>query len=230
MTRASLLRISLVWGYLLAGCAPVQAIPLPNLPPPRVGVTHAAPTLTTPRVPAEPAPLFPTGTPASPLQTLAEQAYGSRLVQQIDIPEINVSSQVVAVGWQVARQAGLQAGGAEWDSPGSSVGWLVSSALPDQAGNVILYGHNNMNGSVFKYLGKLTSGDEISLLTGGGLWKYRVDQVLILPVLNVDAETRRAYQEYLQPTPVPRLTIISCWPPVSNTDRVIVLAYPLQIP
>ena len=110
------------------------------------------------------------------------------------------------------------------------VEWVETSALPDQAGNVILYGHNNMYTAIFKDLGKLRIGDDISLKTGQRSWEYQVDQLLILPVLGAGAQERAAYQVYLQPTIAPRLTLISCWPPVSNTHRVVVIAYPVQVP
>jgi len=169
----------------------------------------------------------PAPTLASSLQEIAFQTYGDRLIQQIDIPAIGVKSNVLTVGWRVDLGANTSGGAsAEWDSPGAAVGWVLTGALPDQAGNVILYGHNNVYGSIFKNLGELKTGDEITLTTGLRAWQYHVDQALLLPILGADEEARRAYLTYLAPTDKARLTLISCWPPESNTHRVVVIAFP----
>jgi len=137
---------------------------------------------------------------------------------------------VVTVGWHPAEASDPQAGFAEWDSPGAAVGWVVTSALPDTAGNVILYGHNNMYGSVFRDLWKLKPGDAATLQTGQGTRQYLVDRVLLLPMLNANSAQRQAYLAYLEQTDEPRLTLISCWPPESNTHRVVAIAYPASMP
>jgi LPXTG-site transpeptidase (sortase) family protein len=164
------------------------------------------------------------------LQELAVQTYGGRLIQRIAIPAITVDSPVVTVGWLVDRTNSSLAAAAEWDSPGPAVGWVLTSALPDRPGNIILYGHNNMYGSVFKNLGKLAAGDALILQTGQASWHYQVDRVVLLPFLLATAGQRQAYQAYLADTALPRLTVISCWPPESNTYRLIVIAYPVLNP
>jgi LPXTG-site transpeptidase (sortase) family protein len=215
---------------LLAGCQTAVSKPLPAglLPTPIVQVTHqVSPTST---VTASPEPsATPTARPVS-LQELAAQTYGERLIRQMVIPAIRVDSPVVTVGWLVDRTADLPTAAAEWDSPGPAVGWVLTSALPDQPGNVILYGHNNMYGSVFRNLGKLNPGDALTLQTDQRTWQYRVDRVVLLPFLNASDVERRTYLAYLEPTGAPRLTVISCWPPESNTHRIVVVAYPAQLP
>jgi LPXTG-site transpeptidase (sortase) family protein len=181
----------------------------------------------TPSASAEPSSI-PTVIPLS-LQEMAWQTYGKRLITQIRIPAIAVDAPMVAVGWRVDRSSN-PAGLAEWDSPGPAVGWVVSSALPGQNGNIILYGHNNMYGSVFRNLWKLGPGEAIVLQTGEHAWQYQVDRVVLLPFLQADEGQRLAYQAYLTDSALPRLTIISCWPPESNTHRVVVIAYPVIVP
>ena len=113
----------------------------------------------------------------------------------------------------------------EWDNPEAEVGWVVSSALPGDAGNIILYGHNNIHSSVFLRLSEMQPGDEIALTTGEGEWRYRVKEVRILEIGGEEAD-QRAYQQYLQPGEEALLTLLSCWPPDNNTHRVIVKALP----
>ena len=207
---------------------PDTSSPLAN-PAPSTSLGYA-PVLQNP--PLTPEPTL-TETPAPPAVSpadFASQVYGDRLIQQIVIPVIGVDSPVVPVGWRLYSASDPATVAAEWDSPGAAVGWVETSALPDQSGNVILYGHNNMYTAVFEELGKLKARDGISMQTGERTWEYQVAQVLILPMLGASAEQQAAYQVYLLPTTTPRLTLISCWPPVSNTHRVVVIAYPAQNP
>lgn len=214
-------------GLLLAGCQPSQTLPA-ELPTALVQITHQVLLASTETASPEPS-VTPTPRPLS-LQELAKQTYGGRLIERIEIPAIAVNSPVVTVGWQVDRTNGSPSASAEWDLPGPAVGWILTSALPDRPGNIILYGHNNMYGSVFRNLGKLTAGDALSLQTAQASWHYQVDRVVFLPVLLATAGQRQAYQAYLADTTLPRLTVISCWPPESNTYRLIVIAYPVLNP
>ena len=211
---------------LLAGCQAAGLTPVPTRPLPTPIVQIARQDSPTPEFTASPLPsATPTARPVT-LQEIAAQAYGERLIQQVTIPALGVDSPVVPVGWRVDPTSGS----AEWDSPGPAVGWVLTSALPDQPGNVILYGHNNMYGSVFKNLAKLNPGDALTLQTGQRTWSYQVDQVLLLPFATASQAQRSSYQAYLAETTTPRLTVISCWPPESNTHRVVVVAYPREMP
>lgn len=216
---------------LLAGCASNPAAN-PPLPTAQVRIVHPI-SPTPPPSTASPATSSPTSlaTPSvAPVQALALRTYGDKLIRHISLPSIGVESAVVAVGWTVTGTADPQADTAEWDSPGPDVGWVVTSGLPGTGGNVILYGHNNMYGSVFKNLWKMQPDDKISLQTGLEAQQYVVDRVLLLPVLNSNPTQKQAYLAYLAQTEQPRLTLISCWPPESNTHRVVVIAYPAMMP
>ena len=210
--RAALL-VSLMG--LLAGCRPAQPPlpPTPSLPPPRLEHSTLEPIPTLPPTPS-PSPL-PTD-----LAGLAQAAFGPRLITQIHIPALNLLAPVTPVGWEPTAEA------AEWDSPDAQVGWAISSALPgDAQGDIILYGHNNIHSSVFRNLADLQSGDTVTLETGEGSTTYQISEVVILPILGEGADTD-AYAALLQPGLAPRLLLISCWPPTSNTHRVLVIAYP----
>jgi len=157
------------------------------------------------------------------LAELARQTYGDRLPETITIPALNILSRIrrwVADGPVMTRRRwfGIR--------PRAEVGWSVTSALPDVAGNIILYGHNNINSSIFKYLYNLKEGDEIHLTTGQADFPYVVSRVEILEVSNDDAN-QDAYLQYFKATRAPRLTLLSCYPPDNNTHRVIVIAYPV---
>jgi LPXTG-site transpeptidase (sortase) family protein len=217
-----------LWGscllaIFLASCASPAANRTP-LPPPAVSVTRSVDPITNPPITDS---FFPPTAPAPVpnLIELAARAYGTRLILGVEIPAIDINSPVVAVGW-ISKETAEGRPVIEWDSPESLAGWVVTSALPGDGSNIILYGHNNLHASIFRDLGKLRAGDEISLKTGEGKLVYRVSEVLFLQTTFADPETLKSYEQYLQPTKEEQLTIISCWPPASNTHRVVVVAEP----
>lgn len=208
---------------LCAGCATETPTPRPasataELPTPQVR-QPSLPERTS--LPPEP-PNTPTATPIpASLEEMARDVYGQRLIEWLDLPAIGVRAPVRAVGWSVASADGLP----EWDNPEAEVGWVVSSALPGDAGNIILYGHNNIHSSIFKRLSEMQPGDEVTIETGIEQHVYRVSEVVIIPVSGADANLT-AYQQYLGAAEDETLMLLSCWPPDNNTHRVIVLAVP----
>jgi LPXTG-site transpeptidase (sortase) family protein len=217
---------------LLAGCsaAPTGLIPRATLPEPQVvsaTLTLAPTQVLSPTHTLQPQILL-TATPfPEDAQGLALAAYGERMLTWLRIPAIDVLAPVVAVGWAPEKEDPATL---TWDSPEASVGWAMSSALPDEdGGNVIVYGHNNIHSSVFRNLWKLQAGDVVSLGSGRGEDAYVVGRGEGLPGLEAEGGMA-GHCEYLKPSRAPRLTLISCWPPTGNTHRVIVVAYPQIIP
>jgi LPXTG-site transpeptidase (sortase) family protein len=201
-------------------CSPVQARAQPMLlPTPQIHIT-LPPTAVLSPTPVSIGKVVKKSVPGS-LGALARQAYGDRLIEWIRIPGLSIVAPVMPVGWKPSGET------VEWDSPEAEVGWAVSSALPGGMGNVILYGHNNIDSSVFMRLGELKSGDRIVVRTGQKDWEYIVDQVTIIPVMS-EQENKLAYDAVFQETDTAQLTLLSCWPPVSNTHRVIVRAVPAK--
>ena len=199
-------------------------MPTAVLPPPQVHISQAAaPILTSTTTTEQAATLTvpsPTGLPQTPAE-LARAIFGERLIVQVTIPVLDLVAPVVPVGWspQGNDPANLEV---TWDSPEAQVGWVLTSALPgDDGGVTILYGHNNMQSSVFKRLYELRPGNEIKLVTGQRTWLYRVSETHLLPVKDSDPTD---YAGFLRAGRVPHLVLISCWPPEGNSHRVIVVA------
>ncbi len=201
-----------------------------TLPAPLIQVTHIAPTVTAaPTLTHTPPAQIPI--PKSDTEQLAAQLFGARVISQISIPALNIESEVIPVGWRVHYEDAFQSDAFEWDSPGAKVGWVITSALPDDsAGNVVLYGHNNTYQKVFLNLFELSEGKKIYLQTGERRWEYKVRYNLLLPILGASAEQIQSYQQYLEPKTDARVTLISCWPPFSNTHRVVVIAMRVTVP
>lgn len=211
----------------LLGCEPAPQPPVAALQPPQVLTSVGPPGLASA---TDSAGESPAGAPLldSP-SALAEYLYGARQITEVIIPAIQVGADVQPVGWRsdLTPQAD---GEVEWDSPEAAVGWVVSSALPDMAGHTILYGHNNLYTQVFRDLADLAAGDFIYLRAADGLWQYEVEAVNTLLVLGAGAANARAYEEYLQVAEAGRLTLVSCWPAISNTHRVVVVAHLVNTP
>jgi LPXTG-site transpeptidase (sortase) family protein len=208
---------ALLFFFFSAGCS--QTEPKQFIPNPAIRIETQTPAF---QNVGENSPTdLPMSTVTPITETLAqlmETQYGKRLIDYIEIPALGLRAPVKAMGWDEI----------DWDSPDAAVGWASNSTLPDQPnGNIILYGHNNINSSVFRNLADLKPGDLISVQTGDQTWKYQVDSLEILPVQN-DQEESEAYAAYFKQTYAPRLTLISCWPPTNNTHRVIVVSYPVM--
>jgi LPXTG-site transpeptidase (sortase) family protein len=210
---------------ILAACAPIGTNIPATLPPPIVQITRAPDISPTALLPAPPTPTpAQIPLPKSDIQQLADELFGARQIQSISIPALDITGDVTPVGWRVNFHDDLQDGAFEWDNPNENVGWVITSVLPDEVGNVILYGHNNIYGKIFQNLYQIKEGEKIYLQAQNKKWEYKVHYVLLLPILGADEEQVKDYQRYLQPTQDSRVTIISCYPPQSNTHRVVVIA------
>lgn len=180
---------------------PVRAAvtPAARLEPVRLAVLDEAPA-------PEPAPL-----PAPP----------ERLV----IADIGLDTVVVPLGWTVVGTDGAQE--SRWeDLPVGAAGWHRHSGRPGMGTNIVISGHHNIAGEVFRDLVLVEPGQRVSVWAEGREHRYVVAEKLILPERGVPEEQRRQNASWMQPTPTERLTLITCWPQSSNTHRLIVWARP----
>ncbi len=106
----------------------------------------------------------------------AKRVLPSRLV----IPAIKVDTPVVELGWKTSKTASGSIF-SEWDVAEYAAGWHKNSSVPGETGNVVMSGHNNILGSVFRELDQLKRGDTLEVFAGGTEYAYAVDEVLILP-------------------------------------------------
>jgi sortase A len=95
------------------------------------------------------------------------------------------------------------------------VGHTPWSANPGEAGNCILSAHNDIFGQIFRYLSKMELGDEIFVHTSTQVYRYVVKATRIVAPTQV---------EVMNPTNHPVLTLISCYPYMVDTKRVVVIA------
>jgi sortase A len=152
----------------------------------------------------------------------AKRVLPSRLV----IPNIKVDTPVVELGWKTGKTASGSIF-SEWDVAEYAAGWHKNSSVPGEQGNIVMSGHNNILGSVFRELDQLKRGDTLEVFAGGTEYTYAVDEVLILPEKHASDAQRKANVKYIQETPDDRLTLVSCWPRDDNTHRIVVIAKPV---
>lgn len=147
------------------------------------------------------------------------------LPDRLEIPAIELDIPVVKLGWHAATSS-EDAIFSEWDVAEYAAGWHKNSSLPGETGNVVMSGHNNILGSVFRELDRLRAGDETVVWYGGQRYVYTVDQVLIVPEKNASPEQRADNVKWIGEFDDERLTLVSCWPRNNNTHRIIVVARP----
>jgi len=225
---------------------PTTSAPPASAPTP----TNPRPTVPSPSSPADtpvPSPV-PTATPeplpspadipvpgrvdkAGPiaLPTIAPLPVGEgRPPVRLRIPALGLDTPVMPMGWHVVADAeGVRS---EWDMVDDAAGHHLDSVYPGEAGNVVLSGHNNIGGAVFRDVCLIGEpgvtfglGDAMILVDEAGrTFTYRVNGWHRFPEANVSLRQRRENARYMAPTEHAQLTLITCWPLASNTHRVVV--------
>jgi sortase A len=143
---------------------------------------------------------------------------------RIVIPAIDLDAPVVPIGWHVEEQGSRKV--SVWDVPDSAAGWHRTSAYPGHSGNVVLNGHHNIRGEVFRYLIDLEPQASILLYVGDKIFYYRVTEKQIFKERGEPPEVRYQNAQWIAPTSHEQLTLVTCWPYTSNTHRLIVVARP----
>ncbi len=102
-----------------------------------------------------------------------------------------------------------------WEELKRGVGHHVGSADPGERGNMILSGHNDVFGEVFKDLEALRNGDRVQVYAGGRLFTYevRAKRIVLPNELSV-----------LQSSREPIVTLITCHPYRVDSHRLVVIA------
>jgi sortase A len=168
----------------------------------------------TPEVPAGPTPT-PSPTPIPPAVDPP-----TRIVA----PAIKLDAKVVPVGWKTVVQDGKAV--SVWEVAEYAAGWHKNSSLPGGGENIVISGHHNIKGEVFRYLVDLNPGDTITLYADNRPYTYTVEARFVVLDKGVSEEKRLENARWIGPFPDERLTLVTCWPYTNNTHRVIVVAKP----
>jgi sortase A len=120
---------------------------------------------------------------------------------RIQIPAIGVDAPVVQ--------------GDGWEQLKKGVAQHIGTPNPGQSGNIVLSGHNDIYGEVFRYLDRLNPGDTVILFTSQRQYTYVITGTQMVEPTTV---------EVMAPTPDARVTLISCHPYLVDIHRIVVSA------
>ena len=201
------MRRNLIAGLLIAGGLALMATSLPALGLVHLGRTEVAtqpvPALGDPLSPPHQHPKFLPGTGST-------GAGPSQIVAYLSIPRLGIKNAPIF-------DRGVDSGGNMLIAKGYSVTHYANSS-PIGSGNAVLYGHDDIEGSVFGRLKDLNAGDEVDVaLAASPAVVYHVTNRTIVAPTAV---------QILQPTNDVRLTLFTCWPNWVDTQRVVVTAVP----
>jgi sortase A len=120
---------------------------------------------------------------------------------RIQIPAINVDAPVVQ--------------GDGWEQLKKGVAQHLGTGNPGEDGNLVLSGHNDIYGEVFRDLDRLEPGDTVILFTNQRQYTYVITGTQMVEPTAV---------EVMAPTPDATLTLISCHPYLVDIHRIVVSA------
>jgi sortase A len=118
---------------------------------------------------------------------------------RIQIPALNVDAPIVQ--------------GDGWEQLKKGVGQHLGSPNPGSVGNLVLSAHNDVYGEIFRHLDQLKPGDEILVFTQQRQYTYIVSGTQIVEPTQV---------EVMAATSDPTATLISCYPYLKDTQRIVV--------
>jgi LPXTG-site transpeptidase (sortase) family protein len=171
-------------------------------------------------------PLLPSDRSPStpmPIGTLTPDQITASIPTRIVITSINLDAPIAPVGLHQVD------GNLTWDVPNYfAAGWLNKSAMLGQAGNTVFDGHHNILGKVFANLKDLKQGDQIQVYAGDKAFYYVVTGLHNLLERDQPIEVRIENAKWMQATTDERITLITCWPPSTNTNRLIIVAEPVK--
>ncbi len=202
------MRRNLIAGLLIAIGVILMATALPGL-----GLFRAdSAALPITAIPAIGDPLSPPHQHPKVLPGLHSGGAGpSQPIAYISIPRIQIKNAPIF-------DRGLDSGGNMLIAKGYSVTHFDSSS-PIGSGNAVLYGHDDIEGSVFGRLKDLASGDEIDITPAGA-------SLVVYHVTGPHKFVQPNAVQILNPTNDVRLTLFTCWPNWVDTQRVVVTAAP----
>jgi sortase A len=126
---------------------------------------------------------------------------GSQQAIRIQIPAISVDAPVVQ--------------GDGWEQLKKGVAQHIGTPNPGDNGNLVLSGHNDVYGEVFRDLDRLNPGDTIVLFTNRRQYTYVITGTQMVAPTAV---------EVMAPTSDTRVTLISCHPYLVDIHRIVVTA------
>jgi LPXTG-site transpeptidase (sortase) family protein len=169
----------------------------------------------------------PAITPTAPAaERMAVAEVASSPPERICSAAIDLDIEIVPVGWKQVERDGKTV--SMWEVGSFVASWHKTSAMPGQVGNMVITGHNNIEGSVFRRLPDLREGDEIAVEAGGRPYTYTVETKFVVQEKDATPEQKRWNGQWIGHFADERLTLVTCYPPDGNSHRLIVIAKPAR--
>lgn len=143
----------------------------------------------------------------------------------ISIPSIGIDTKIEEVGYDIVTVDGQRV--IQWRVADYAASHDEGSANPGDGGNIVITGHDDWRGEVFKNLEHVKVGDQVVLTTADGQHRYAVSQILYRLEVGAPLSERLATGRYLGLIPDERVTLVTCWPYGIDDHRLIVIATPL---
>lgn len=175
----------------------------------------------TPMFELPPATPLPTPTPSPTPTALPPPLPAIRL--SIPAIDLNISIEEIFPTEKISSSGGR---GIIWQPLASVVAHYSTSGYPGEGRNIVLTGHNNTEGEVFRHLEQLSLGDQVILFTEEKAFYYQIEKKLFIPYLGVEAAGDAMLQSYAAPQSTEMVTMISCWPYATNIHRIVIIAVP----
>lgn len=214
----------------------VAAMPVPTYPPSELAGLYTTPTPEEdPQPQATPSEKeeeeqIASGVPQSmqppPDSGTITETTAYEMPTRIVIPSLKIDAPVERATFEAPQ--GKKTGA--WQLPMKAAGWLDNTALLGEPGNLVMSGHNNIGSKVFADLRLLQPNDVIIVKGKTQQMRYTVVERKLLLEKNQPLAVQVQNAAYILPDlGDTRLTLVTCWPPTSNTHRLIIIAQPQAI-
>jgi len=175
-------------------------------------------------IPATSTAITPPSTPSA--AAASSSARVSTIPVALSIPDIDLTTTVVEMGWIVTEVGGKRT--TRWAVPYSEAGWHVDSAGAGTTGNVVISGHQVVGEAIFAQLalGEIELGQEI-LVTDirGEVFQYNVAEITDpIPLAGATEAEQTLSASYMAPSSTAKLTLMTGWPDFATTHYLFVVA------
>jgi sortase A len=153
----------------------------------------------------------------------AQNVAGRRAIH-VSVPAVAIDADIVEVE-PVAVQSDQQTM-FEWPVADWAAGHHSTSANPGEGGNIVIAGHDDVRGEVFRGLHDVKVGDQVIVSTDAASYTYVVQEIHMRLYANESLEEQLSVGAFIEPMPEERLTLVTCWPYQVDTHRLIVVAKP----
>jgi sortase A len=143
----------------------------------------------------------------------------------IAVPAVGIATTIIEVAPRAIEVDGRRV--FEWPAADWAAGHHSTSASPGEGGNIVIAGHDDVRGEVFRGLHDIKAGDQVTLESAAGSFIYVVQEIHLRFYNAASLDEQLSVATFIAPMPEERLTLITCWPYGVDTHRLIVVARPL---